>query len=49
MEDIEMFESLSYLALQQYWWAIVSLLGAVLGISAVCAGRTNPDLYPWPQ
>ncbi len=30
MEDTDMFESLSYLALQQYWWAIVSLLGAVL-------------------
>jgi cytochrome bd ubiquinol oxidase subunit II len=25
-----MFENLSYLALQQYWWAIVSLLGALL-------------------
>ncbi len=25
-----MFESLSYLALQQYWWAIVSLLAALL-------------------
>jgi cytochrome bd ubiquinol oxidase subunit II len=25
-----MFESLSYLALQQYWWIIVSLLGAIL-------------------
>lgn len=25
-----MFESLSYLALQQYWWAIISLLGALL-------------------
>jgi cytochrome d ubiquinol oxidase subunit II len=25
-----MFESLSYIALQQYWWVIVSLLGALL-------------------
>jgi len=25
-----MFESLSYLALQQYWWAIISLLGSIL-------------------
>ena len=25
-----MFESLSYFALQQYWWAIISLLGALL-------------------
>ncbi len=25
-----MFEQLSHLALQQYWWAIVSLLGALL-------------------
>jgi cytochrome d ubiquinol oxidase subunit II len=25
-----MFESLSYLTLQQYWWAIISLLGALL-------------------
>ncbi len=25
-----MFENLSYLALQEYWWAIVSLLGALL-------------------
>jgi len=25
-----MFESLSYLALQQYWWAIISLLGSLL-------------------
>ncbi len=25
-----MFESLSYIALQQYWWIIVSLLGALL-------------------
>jgi cytochrome bd ubiquinol oxidase subunit II len=25
-----MFESFSYLALQQYWWAIISLLGAFL-------------------
>ncbi|GAB4297665.1 MAG: cytochrome d ubiquinol oxidase subunit II [Marinilabiliales bacterium] len=25
-----MFESLSHLALQQYWWVIISLLGAVL-------------------
>ncbi len=25
-----MFESLSYLALQQYWWAIISLLASVL-------------------
>lgn len=25
-----MFEQLSYLALQQYWWAIISLLGALL-------------------
>ena len=25
-----MFESLSYLALQEYWWAIVSLLGSLL-------------------
>jgi len=25
-----MFESLSYLALQQYWWIIISLLGALL-------------------
>ncbi len=25
-----MFESLSYLALQQYWWIIISLLGSVL-------------------
>ena len=25
-----MFESLTYFALQQYWWAIISLLGAFL-------------------
>jgi cytochrome d ubiquinol oxidase subunit II len=25
-----MFENLSYLALQEYWWAIVSLLGSLL-------------------
>ena len=25
-----MFESISYLALQQYWWAIISLLGSIL-------------------
>ncbi len=25
-----MFENLSYLTLQQYWWAVVSLLGAIL-------------------
>jgi cytochrome bd ubiquinol oxidase subunit II len=25
-----MFESLSYFALQQYWWAIISLLGSIL-------------------
>jgi len=25
-----MFESFSYLALQQYWWVIISLLGAIL-------------------
>lgn len=25
-----MFENLSYLALQQYWWAIIALLGAIL-------------------
>ncbi len=25
-----MFENLSHLALQQYWWAIISLLGALL-------------------
>ncbi|HRY98496.1 MAG TPA: cytochrome C oxidase assembly protein, partial [Bacteroidales bacterium] len=25
-----MFETLSHLALQQYWWAIVSLLGSIL-------------------
>src|SRR5512142_1717510 len=25
-----MFESLSYLALQQYWWIIISLLGSLL-------------------
>jgi len=25
-----MFESFTYLALQQYWWAIISLLGAIL-------------------
>ncbi len=25
-----MFESLSHLALQQYWWIIISLLGAIL-------------------
>ena len=25
-----MFENLSHLALQQYWWVIVSLLGAAL-------------------
>ncbi len=25
-----MFENLSYFALQQYWWIIVSLLGALL-------------------
>ncbi|MGV8091445.1 MAG: cytochrome d ubiquinol oxidase subunit II [Mangrovibacterium sp.] len=30
MEDTEMFENLSYFALQQYWWVIVSLLGALL-------------------
>ena len=30
MEDTEMFENLSYDVLQQYWWIIVSLLGALL-------------------
>ena len=25
-----MLESLSYLTLQQYWWGIISLLGALL-------------------
>jgi len=25
-----MFETLSHLALQQYWWAIISLLGGIL-------------------
>ena len=25
-----MFENLSYLALQQYWWIIISLLGSIL-------------------
>lgn len=30
MEDTEMFENLSYFLLQQYWWIIVSLLGALL-------------------
>lgn len=25
-----MFETLSHLALQQYWWVLVSLLGAIL-------------------
>ena len=25
-----MFENLSYLALQQYWWIIISLLGSLL-------------------
>ena len=25
-----MFESFSYLALQQYWWAVISLLGSLL-------------------
>jgi len=29
MEDFTMFENLSHLALQQYWWLIVSLLGAI--------------------
>ena len=28
-EDPSMFENLSQLALQQYWWLIVSLLGAI--------------------
>lgn len=30
MEDKAMFENLSYHLLQQYWWVIVSLLGALL-------------------
>ncbi len=30
MEGTKMFENLSYIALQQYWWMIVSLLGALL-------------------
>lgn len=30
MEDINMVESLTHLALQQYWWVIISLLGSVL-------------------
>lgn len=30
MEDPRMFESLSYLDLQNYWWVIISLLGALL-------------------
>jgi cytochrome d ubiquinol oxidase subunit II len=30
MEGNNMFETLSHLALQQYWWVIVSLLGSVL-------------------
>jgi len=30
MEDTEMFENLPYYILQQYWWIIVSLLGALL-------------------
>jgi len=25
-----MFENLSYIALQQYWWAIIALLGGIL-------------------
>jgi cytochrome d ubiquinol oxidase subunit II len=29
-EDTEMFENLSYLALQQYWWVIISLLASLL-------------------
>ncbi|MFV0379078.1 MAG: cytochrome d ubiquinol oxidase subunit II [Mangrovibacterium sp.] len=36
-----MFESLSYLALQQYWWAIVSLLGALfVFLTFVQGGQT---------
>lgn len=30
MEGTNMFENLSYFLLQQYWWVIVSLLGALL-------------------
>jgi cytochrome d ubiquinol oxidase subunit II len=30
VEEIKMFENLSLLALQEYWWIIVSLLGALL-------------------
>jgi len=29
-EDTDMFENLSHLALQQYWWIIISLLGSLL-------------------
>ena len=36
-----MFESLSYLALQQYWWAIISLLGALfVFLTFVQGGQT---------
>ncbi len=36
-----MFESLSYLALQQYWWVIVSLLGALfVFLTFVQGGQT---------
>lgn len=30
MEDTDMFENLSFLALQQYWWIIISLLASLL-------------------
>jgi len=48
-----MFENLSYLALQQYWWAIVSLLGALLvfmffvqgGQTMIrCLGKTDNEI-----
>ena len=36
-----MFETLSHLALQQYWWVIISLLGALfVFLTFVQGGQT---------
>ena len=40
-----MFDSVSLLTLQQYWWAIISLLGGGFSFSPVCARWTNIDLH----
>ena len=51
-----MFESLSHAALQEYWWAIISLLGALLvfllfvqgGQTLIYTlGKTRPNAPSW--